>query len=235
MLLRKFGTLTTINNCREGWFSYVNRDLTNTDFTTDILAYIASNDEKPTASKVNEDYAAEYTIEYIAEQKIKGEVIISERISEGIDAFSTKDTGDIGEGLVHGHECMRLKLGGRVDLIHLIKRIPSQFAVGYDICSVELDERQRYIEVKTTISSKPLNFNRVHLTKNEWNAANTTRDRYFVYRLMLSKTEKRLCLLQDPVGLYKAGKIDMVPNQGAEITFNPYKVGQIEELLTWRA
>ena len=50
-------------------------------------------------------------------------------------------------------------------MIHLIKRIPTQFAVGYDISSVELDERKRYIEVKTTISSKPLHFNRIHLTK----------------------------------------------------------------------
>ncbi len=68
--------------------------------------------------------------------------------------LTTKDIGDIGESLVHGHECMRMKLGGREDLIHLIKRIPTQFAVGYDISSVELNECKRYIEVKTTISSK---------------------------------------------------------------------------------
>ena len=79
---------------------------------------------------------------------------------------------------MHGHECMRIKLGGREDLLHLIKRIPTQFAVGYDISSVELDERKRYIEVKTTISSKPLHFNRIHLTKNEWNTASSTHDRY---------------------------------------------------------
>ena len=130
---------------------------------------------------------------------------------------------------------MRIKIGGRPDLIHLIKRIPTQFAVGYDISSVELDERKRYIEVKTTISSKPLHFNKVHLTKNEWNTANSTRDRYYVYRLMISKTERILFLLQDPVGLYKKDQIDMVPTYGADITFDPKKVGQFEELLTWRA
>ena len=148
--------------------------------------------------------------------------------------LTTKDIGDIGENLVHGHECMRIKLGGREDLLHLIKRIPTQFAVGYDISSVELDERKRYIEVKTTISSKPLHFNRIHLTKNEWNTASSTHDRYYVYRLMLSKNERKLFLLQDPVGLYKKDKINMIPSDGADITFDPKEVGQFEELLTWK-
>ena len=50
---------------------------------------------------------------------------------------------------------------------------------------------------------------------------------------MLSKNDKKLFLLQDPVGLYKQDLIDMVPSDGAEITFNPSKVGKFEELLTW--
>ena len=42
---------------------------------------------------------------------------------------------------MHGHECMRIKTGGREDLIHLIKRIPT-VAVGYDISSVDwMNER----------------------------------------------------------------------------------------------
>lgn len=234
MISRKAGTIPAVNNCREGWFVYVNRDLTDTDFATDILAYIASNDEELAALKKNVAATEEDTIAAIAEQKVKSEEIISERIIGGTDRFGTKDIGDIGESLVHGHECMRIKIGGREDLIHLIKRIPTQFAVGYDISSLELDERKRYIEVKTTISAKPLHFNRVHMTKNEWNTANSTRDRYYVYRLMLSKTEIRLFLLQDPVGLYKSDQIDMVPTDGANITFDPKKVGQFEELLTWK-
>ena len=119
---------------------------------------------------------------------IERDDVIEKRIATYYDMLTTKDIGDIGESLVHGHECMRIKLGGREDLIHLIKRIPTQFAVGYDISSVELDERKRYIEVKTTISSKPLHFNRIHLTKNEWNTASSTHDRYFVYRLLRSRS-----------------------------------------------
>ena len=200
-------SLKDINSCRERWFSYVNRDLTTTDFSTDILAYLTKTQ--------------------------KGEEIILNRLKTELGDFRTKDIGDIGESLILGHECLRIKSGGREDLIPLIKRIPTQFAVGYDISSVELDERKRYIEVKTTISSKPLHFNRIHLTKNEWNTANSTKDRYFIYRLMISKNEKILFLLQDPVGLYKKDLIDMVPSDGAEITFNPKKVGSFEELLSW--
>ena len=55
-----------------------------------------------------------------------------------------------------------------------------------------------------------------------------------MYRLMLSKNERKLFLLQDPVGLYKKDEIDMVPSNGADITFDPTKVGQFEELLTWK-
>ena len=228
MIKRRAGNLSTINDCKSGWFAYVNRDMSDTDFSTDILAYIASDAEELDALKRG-------TAGTIEEQKVQAELVISERLRTGVDDFTTKDIGDIGENLVHGHECMRVKMGGRSDLIHLIKRIPTQFAVGYDISSVELDERKRYIEVKTTISAKPLHFNKIHLTKNEWNTANSTRDRYYVYRLMISKAERKLFLLQDPVGLYKNDMIEMVPTDGADITFDPRTVGTFEELLTWKA
>ena len=222
MIKNTSGTLDSVKRCIPGWFSYVNRDLHDTDFGTDILAYIASNEDE--LKKLKEDFASDL---------VNRESELEQRIASDYEHFTTKEIGDIGESLVHGHECMRIKNGGREDLIHLIKRIPTQFAVGYDIQSVELDEQKRYIEVKTTISSKQLHFNRIHLTKNEWNTANSTRDRYYVYRLMLSKNDKKLFLLQDPVGLYKQDLIDMVPSDGAEITFNPSKVGKFEELLTW--
>ena len=214
MIARRKGSLDAINSVYCDWFAYVNRDMDTTDFKTDILAYIAGDQQ-----------------EYEALKNTGRE--ITERI-ESEDDFTTKDIGDMGENLVHGHECMRVKLGGREDLIHLIKRIPTQFAVGYDISSVELDEKKRYIEVKTTISSKPLHFNSIHLTRNEWNTANTTRDAYYVYRLMISKGGTKLFLLQDPVGLYKQDKINMIPNDGADITFDPKTVGRFEDLLVWR-
>lgn len=217
MINNRAGSLEAVNNCIEGWFSYVNRDLDDTDFSTDILAFISED-------------SAEY-----AELKQVSHDLFEKRLYEE-EEISTKDIGDAGESLVHGHECERVRVGGRQDLIHLIKRIPTQYAVGYDISSVELDERKRYIEVKTTISSKPLHFNKIHLTKNEWNTADSTKDRYYIYRLMLSKTERKLFLIQDPVGLYKKDKLGMVPNNdGADITFDTESAGRFEELLSWKS
>lgn len=229
MIEQRSGTMEKVKECTSGWFSYVNRDIQDTDFATDILAYIASDEEelKVLKDNISSDKDAKLS------DFINRENELERRIAIYYDGLTTKDIGDIGESLVHGHECMRIKIGGREDLIHLIKRIPTQFAVGYDISSVELDERKRYIEVKTTISSKPLHFNRIHLTKNEWNTANSTHDRYYVYRLLLSKKERKLFLLQDPVGLYKKDLINMIPSDGADITFDPQVVGKFEELLTW--
>lgn len=229
MIEQRSGTMEEVKECISGWFSYVNRDIQDTDFATDILAYIASDEEelKVLKDNISSDKDAKLS------DFINRENELERRIAMYYDGLTTKDIGDIGESLVHGHECMRIKNGGREDLIHLIKRIPTQFAVGYDISSVELDERKRYIEVKTTISAKPLHFNRIHLTKNEWNTASSTHDRYYVYRLLLSKKERKLFLLQDPVGLYKKDLINMIPSDGADITFDPQVVGKFEELLTW--
>lgn len=229
MIKNRNGSMQAVKDCTTDWFSYVNRDIQNTDFATDILAYIASDADELKALKDNIATEQDATVSDLIDRDNE----LQRRIASYYDAFTTKDIGDIGESLVHGHECMRVKIGGREDLIHLIKRIPTQFAVGYDISSVELDERKRYIEVKTTISSKPLHFNRIHLTKNEWNTASSTHDRYYVYRLLLSKSERKLFLLQDPVGLYKKDMIDMIPGDGADITFDPQSVGRFEELLTW--
>lgn len=230
MIANRAGDIETVKACVSGWFAYVNRDIQDTDFSTDILAFIANDEDELKELKKNSHANGRPDLREFLDR----EEALEARVESYMESFTTKDIGDIGEGLIHGHECMRVKLGGREDLIHLIKRIPTQFAVGYDISSVELDERKRYIEVKTTISSKPLHFNRIHLTKNEWNTASSTHDRYYVYRLLLSKKERKLFLLQDPVGLYKADKIDMIPSDGADITFDPSKVGEFEELLTWK-
>lgn len=203
-----------INEQQVAWFDYVNRDLDETDFSTDILSFIAKDQD-------------EYE-----KLVMSSNALIDSRL-EDVSALRTKDIGDMGEGMVYAHEKQRVKIGGRSDLLHLIQRIPTQFAVGYDISSIEIDERRRYIEVKTTVSSKPLHFNRIHLTSNEWRTADSVKDRYFIYRLMISKSEKKLFIIQDPVGLYKNNLIEMLPKDGADISFSTETAGEFQELLTW--
>ena len=136
-----------LNPIETDWFEYVNSGLDNNLFKTDITQYITESDE---------DQASEYRI------------LVKDKIGEVLASASTKEIGDLGESLVIGHEKVRVKEGGREDLLHLIKKIPTALAVGYDVQSIELDAKKRYIEVKTTISSKPLNFYSFHLTPNEW-------------------------------------------------------------------
>ncbi|MCT7581443.1 protein NO VEIN domain-containing protein [Aliarcobacter butzleri] len=195
------------------WFNYVNTDLSTDLFKTDLYNYIGI--PKPTYKALVQDTINEFHIKIENEEKVR-----------------TKDIGDFGESLILGHEKMRLKGGKREDLLHLIQKIPTQFAVGYDISSVELDEMKRFIEVKTTVSSKKFNFFNFHLTPNEWNAASTLKDSYYVYRLSITKNSIELHMIQNPVGLYKKDLIEMSPRDGADIKFNN-DVSKKVELLIW--
>ena len=114
------------------------------------------------------------------------------------------------------------------------KKIPNQFAVGYDIQSTELDEQKRLIEVKTTTSHTALQFYNFTLTPNEFSSAESFKDRYFVYRLMVSKKSHKLFIIQDPVGLYKAdtGAVRLKLSDGADITFDK-RAGEEKRLLVW--
>ncbi|PNH19959.1 hypothetical protein B7R76_03570 [Mageeibacillus indolicus] len=213
MIKVKNGTLAEINSHRCDWFEYVNKESKVTDFSTDITAYITTDGTE----LINEQV-----------QKFKA---YFDRLAS-LEVLKTKDIGDIGESLVHGHECERLKIGGREDLVHLVKKIPTEFGVGYDISSRELDETLRNIEVKTTISSKPIMFNKIHLTPNEWQAAKSYRERYWIYRLMVSKKNIKLFIMCNPVYLFKQDLIDISPRDGMEVTFKE-QAGQYEELLAW--
>lgn len=209
--------LKDLNAIEHQWFEYVNSDLTETLFKTDLIAFISSEKENETEN-VEEDTE-----------------LIDKKIQEILNAdATTKAIGDLGESLVIGHEKMRVSNLGREDLIHLIQKIPTSFAVGYDIQSIEgLSTAKRYIEVKTTISKKKINWLGFHLTPNEWDAAETLRKSYYVYRLMLNSEEKTLYIIQNPVGLYKEDKINMSPRDGAEVSFDE-KMFNPEKLLIWK-
>lgn len=144
--------------------------------------------------------------------------------------FSTKQIGDEGEALTLAHEKIWLSTNGRSDLSKLVQHMPTQFAVGYDVLSRELDATMRHIEVKTTVSQKDFTVNRVHLTPNEWAAAESHRDRYFIYRLQLSDESSSLWVIQDPVGLYKNDRVKMVPRNGADLFFDENCYTKVELL-----
>lgn len=195
---------------KDMWFQFVNKDLGQNLFKTDIVKYLEI--EENTYTRLVDTKIEKFDHDNVA---------------------NTKEIGDFGEHLIVGHESMKIKSGGRKDLLHLIKNIPTSLAAGYDILSVELDERKRYIEVKTTISNKPLTFSSFHLTTNEWVVAEGLDDAYFIYRLMVSKHERKLFILKNPVKKYKNDQIRMIPRNGADIIFTEQS-GEWEELLIWK-
>jgi hypothetical protein len=194
------------------WFAYVSESMDKDLFKTEISSIFHQEDK----------------ITVVWDNQVK------ELLSNGNK--TTKDIGNIGEAIVCGHEKMRLKISGFDDLIAMVKIVDSpSFRPGYDIESREGDGTRaiRYVEVKTTISRKKINQFGFHMSPHEWDVADTSREHYCVYRLMLSTEDKILYILRNPVGLYKSDKINASPRQGMEITFNINDFKR-EELLQWK-
>ena len=96
-----------------------------------------------------------------------------------------------------------------------------------------LNEIKKLIEVKTTLSFKSINFFNFQLTINEWRAAESYKDVYFVYRLFVSKKEQKLFIIRDPVCKYKQEKLKIMPRNGMDIYFSE-ESGKWEKLLIWK-
>lgn len=220
MIARKRASLEEINLTTEDWFDYVNKDLGDTDFATDVSSFF------------NDDDIPEENGE--SPLRLSFEELVAKLNMDLNEQLSTKKIGDVGEGVVEEHEQHKLKAKGFGDLIHLVKKIPTPLAVGYDIQSFETDgsRNKKYIEVKTTISANPIKVDRVHLTSNEWNTAQTLRTTYYVYRLQITKKKIVLFVVNNPVGLYKEDLIEMTPkDDGADLQLSPKKVGYYEDVV----
>jgi len=128
----------------------------------------------------------------------------------------TKIIGDYGESLILAHEYLRTK--DKTNRQHLINKIPTPLGAGYDIQSVEIEKRKRYIEVKTTKSRKAINNNRFKLTPNEWDTAETMGVNYFIYYLVVNDNEKNIFIIQDPVKQYQKGNLKIDKNLVVEFS-----------------
>lgn len=138
----------------------------------------------------------------------------------------TKIFGDYGETLVLAHEYLRTKDCSNRQ--HLINRIPTPLGVGYDLQSIEIEKKKRYIEVKTTKSRKAINNNRFKLTPNEWDTAETLGDNYFVYYLVINDEGKNIFVIQNPIKQFELGNLKIDKNLVVEF----YKTsGQWHRLL----
>ncbi|MGX3065694.1 protein NO VEIN domain-containing protein [Ursidibacter arcticus] len=145
---------------------------------------------------------------------------------QGRKDLPMKIFGDYGETLILAHEYLRTKESSNRQ--HLINKIPTPLGVGYDLQSIEVEKNKRYIEVKTTKSKKALNNNRFKLTPNEWDSAETLKDRYFIYYLVINETSKNVFVIQNPVEQYRLGNLTVDKNFTVEFSAN---AGQWQQLL----
>ena len=205
-------TLRDITNTQNRWFEYVNSNLDPEVFKADILSVM-------TEAAAEADTATQ--------RKFIQQVLEKIRNTAGL---KTKEIGDVGESLTIEHEKARLTKEGRQDLHHLIKKMPEIYAVGYDVSSRESDDSHKYIEVKTTVSRGKLAANNFTMSPNEWNAAKSNKQIYFIYRIMISSEDVSLFIIQDPVQKERDGLLDMTPRNGADIRYTE-RSGSWEELL----
>ena len=240
-------SIQSIRDLEPDWFSYVNTCYQ--DCKTKANAIIESRHKAADTSELTADIVSDgkphkkaVSTQKQAAVQENGGVVSDEPTSSPaplfdgnvIAAISEDDTakiGDYGENMILQHECLRVTNDGRKDLVHLIKRIPTHYAVGYDVKSIETDtEYDRFIEVKTTKSRKPLMFKQVHLTTNEWRTAQSSGDKYFIYRLMISEQGCKLFVIRDPVQKFKNNLITIIPRDGMDIAFTD-EAGEEVELL----
>lgn len=202
-----------LSKIEPSWFEYVNNSMNPDLFKTNINSILAHEIQNAT-------------------------LLVDERIKDVLNSenTTTKDIGNLGEAIIVGHEKMRLKLNGYEKFIKSVQIVDSPtYHPGYDIDSYEADgtEDHRYIEIKTTISKKPVQMYGFHMSPNEWRVAGTIKEHYCVYRLMLSEQSRILFVLRNPVALYKQEKIDAEPRDGMEVSFST-KHFEPTKLLTWK-
>lgn len=206
-------TIDDIRDLRSSWFEYVNNELDNIDFRTDFNLYLPSDVDFSTEKTTIIDQLTEH-------------IVYTEKISTSI-------VGSSGEAIVINHEKQKLREYGQDKLLHLVNFIPTQFGVGYDVQSFECDnsELRKYIEVKTTISNASITFNSFHITPNEWRTAKSVKDRYYIYRLQISKYNKKLLIIKNLYELVKNNKILLVERKdGYDVRFSS-TIGLEEELI----
>jgi len=205
--------LQEIAEIEDDWLQFVNEDRVSEAFEGDILSILATEN---------------------AETKVEIDNLIAglKKALEG----DARDIGRAGEAIIINHEILRLRGLNRVELANKVKKIPDHFGVGYDILSYEglnqakMAELNRYIEVKTTRSKRMLTGNSFTLTPNEWNAARSHGDTYFVYRLIISEGALRLFVINNPYEEERKGTLTMSPRNGAEISYTEDS-GAWEEVL----
>jgi hypothetical protein len=198
--------LFEIKNSQQNWFSYINTELDESLLETDIVSIIeeaGNNSESKEKSEMLSDMITKIRL-----------------LKSNNERFVNKDIGNAGEALALQHEYKRLENHIPKRLLKLIKKIPDNLGIGYDIKSYEDKTLLRFIEVKTSVSRSKLEYRSFKMSENEWNVAGNLNNQYYVYRFMISSDDISLFIIKDPVKKYKTDLLKVTFNSGAEINYN---------------
>ncbi len=193
-------TTSIISRYEDKWFDYVN----SFDGITEFLPTLGSKETENISKLIQEYY-----------QRLKGG-----------QKIPTKIIGDYGETLILAHEYLRTQEKSKRQ--HLINKIPTPLGVGYDIQSIEIESKKRYIEVKTTKSRKSIMNRRFKLTPNEWDTAETIGNSYFIYYLVVNESEKKIFVIKNPVEQHSKGYLKVDKNLVVEFS---KEAGQWQKLI----
>jgi len=92
------------------------------------------------------------------------------------EAQKRQASGVVAEEIAFKSECERLMRAGRPDLIVNVEPVSNKPGLGYDIKSVEIDGRERFIEVKNVTKGS-----RFFLSQNEWLTSQHPKNNYWFY------------------------------------------------------
>lgn len=199
------------------WFDFAGK-LSDIDFSPDPLVLLEG---------IAQDSQADNEQGVLASLLLKP---LREKLDVG-EKIASKDIGDAGEAIVIAHEQQRLSKIGNGKLAKKVKKIPDHFGIGYDILSfLGKAELQKFIEVKTSVTHGEIFMGQCHMTPPEWGSAETNREAYFLFRIMISTKSVRCFVIQDPVGRYKSEQLNMTVRNGADLSYGE-EAGIWEELL----
>ena len=206
---------------RAQWFDYVNAQV-----SPDILAANPGS-LQPNLVDIPVEIDTSFAVDNnVVEQAFEYRLAVSGNYPEGAAAI-----GKFGEDLVLSYEKDRLQNLQLESLnLRLINKIQDSAGVGYDIQSFNDDGTKRYIEVKTTTSVTSLkDWHDIKLSKNEWNAAISIGDNYYVYRLLVSRESVKLLVIHNPLAQHISGRIRVIPEKGVflRIAVDPSSVSII--------
>jgi len=116
----------------------------------------------------------------------------------------SKKVGDKGEEIAFQFEIARVqKFGGDLMKVKWVAKEGS--TPGWDICSIEVDGKPRYIEVKSSVTKK---VSTLVLTRTEFRAASDQKEKYFIYLITdVMKSRPTIEIIHNPVKRIADGQL----------------------------